>query len=102
MPILGILCSMLIGVLCTLYEILFNFKVWGIIKIVYAIMYSVLFFKVTFYRHTATNEAKSSRTVVQKWLLEGNYKNEWVKELKMFSLQLQEMTNEFNAFGFFH
>jgi hypothetical protein len=38
---------------------------------------------------------------VQKLLLEGKCRKEGVKELKMFSLQLQEMTIEYTACGFF-
>jgi hypothetical protein len=38
---------------------------------------------------------------VQKLLLLGNCRNECVKELKMFSVQLQEMTIEYTACGFF-
>ena len=100
-PILATMCWMLTGILCSLYELIFNFKGWGIGNVVYVIIFSVFFFKVTFYCHTATNEARSSRIVVQKLLLEGNCRNECVKELKMFSLQLQEMTNEYTACGFF-
>jgi len=79
----------------------FNFKEWGKANVVYDIIYSVFFFKVTFYCPTATNEARSSRIVVQKLLLEGNCRNECVKQLKMSSLQLQEMTNNFTACGLF-
>jgi hypothetical protein len=61
----------------------------------------LLFFKVTFFCHTATNEARSSRILVEKLLVEGNCRNKCVKELKMFSLQLQAMTNEYTACGFF-
>jgi hypothetical protein len=38
---------------------------------------------------------------VEKLLVEGNCRNECVEELKMFSLQLQAMTNEYTAGGFF-
>jgi hypothetical protein len=38
---------------------------------------------------------------VQKLLLEGNCRNECVEELKIFSLQLQVMKNEYSACGFF-
>jgi hypothetical protein len=100
-PILATMCWMLTGVLCSLYEVLVNFKVWGVAHVGSAIMYCVFFFKVTFYCHTATNEAMSSRILVQKLLLEGNCRNECVKELKMFSLQLQVMGNEYTACGFF-
>ena len=100
-PILATMCCMLTGVVFFLYRVLFNFKEWGIANAVFAIIYCVFFFKVTFYCHTATNEARSSRIVVQKLLLEGNCRIECVKQLKMFSLQLQEMTNEYTACGFF-
>ena len=99
--ILAIMCWMLTGILCSLYEVLFHFKEWGIIHAVYVIIFCVFFFKLTFYCHTATNEGRSSRIVVQKLILEGNCRNECVKQLKMFSLQLQEMTNEYTACGFF-
>jgi hypothetical protein len=100
-PIRATLCWMLTGVLCSLYEGLVNFNEWRVAHVVYAIMYSVFFFKVTLFCHTGTNEARSARILVQKLLLEGNCKNERVKELKMFSLQLQAMKNEYNACGFF-
>jgi hypothetical protein len=38
---------------------------------------------------------------VEKLLLEGKCRKECVEELKMFSLQLQAMTNEYTACGFF-
>ena len=101
MPILATMCWMLTGVLCSLYEVLVNFKVWGVAHVGFTIMYCVFFFKVTFYGHTATNEARSSRILVQKLLLEGNCRNECVKQLKLFSLQLQVMGNKYTAFGFF-
>ena len=100
-PLLATMCWMLTGILCCLYEGLFNFKEWGIAHAFYAIIYCVLFFKVTFFCHTATNEARSSRIVVQKLLLEGNGRNECVKQLKIFTLQLQEMTFQYTACGFF-
>jgi hypothetical protein len=92
---------MLTGVLFSLYEGLINFKLVGLVEVVYAITYSVLFFKVTLFCHTATNEARSSSILVQKLLLEGNCRNECVNVLKMFSLQLQVMGNEYTACGFF-
>jgi hypothetical protein len=61
----------------------------------------VFFFKVTLFCHTGMNEARSSRILVEKLLLEGNCRNECLKELKMFSLQLQAMKNEYTACGFF-
>jgi hypothetical protein len=100
-PSLATLCWMLTGVVCSLYEGLINFKVVGLADVVYAIMYSVFFFKVTLFCHTATNEARSSRISVQKLLLEGNCRNECIEELKMFSLQLQVMKNGYTACGFF-
>jgi hypothetical protein len=51
--------------------------------------------------HSATKEASSIRILVQKLLLEGNCSIECVEELKMFSLQLQVMTIEYTACGFF-
>jgi hypothetical protein len=101
MPILATMCWMLTGVLCSLYEALANVKEGGLVHVFFAIMFSVFFFKVTLYCHTATNEARSSRILVQKLLLEGNYRNECVKELKMFSLQLQVMKNDYSACGYF-
>ena len=100
-PILVTMCWMLSGVLCSLYEGLINFKDVGLADAVYTITFSVLFFKVTFFCHTATNEARSSRTLVQKLLLVGNCRNENIEELKMFSIQLQVMKNEYTACGFF-
>jgi len=44
---------------------------------------------------------RSSSIVVQKLLLEGSCTNECVKQLKIFSLQLQEMTIEYTVCGFF-
>ena len=101
MPILATLCWMLTGVLNSIYGLLIYFKVVELADVVYGVMYFVLFFKVTFYCHTATNEARSSRILVQKLLLEGNCRNESIEELKMFSVQLQVMKNEYNACGFF-
>jgi hypothetical protein len=92
---------MLSDVVFSLYEGLKNFILVGFTDAVYASTYSVLFFKVTFFYHTATNETRSSSILVQKLLLEGNCRNECVKELKMFSPQLQEMTNQYTAGGFF-
>jgi len=100
-PILATMCWMLTGVLCSLYEGLLNFKVLGLTDAVYAITYSLLVFKVTLFCHTATNEARSSRILVQKLLLEGNCMNECTEDLKMFSLQLQVMKNRYTACGFF-
>jgi hypothetical protein len=100
-PILVIMCWMLTGVLCSFYEVLIDFRVWEIADAVYAVTYFVLFFKVTFVCHTATNEGISSRILVQKLLLEGHCRNECVKQLKMFSVQLQVMKIEYTACGFF-
>ena len=74
---------------------------WGAVAIMQAIACSVLLLKVTLFCHRATNEASYSRILVQKLLLEGNCETECVKELKMFSHQLQVMTNEYTACGFF-
>jgi hypothetical protein len=100
-PILVNMCWILTGVLCSLYEVQTEFKVVGLPEAVYVITYSVFFFKVTLFCHTATNEARSSRILVQKLLLEGNCRNDCVKFLKMFSLQLQVMKMEYTACGFF-
>jgi hypothetical protein len=100
-PILANVCWIMTGVLCCLYELLIDFNVWEVTDAVYAITYSLLFFKITFFCHTATNEARTSRILVQKLLLGGNCRNECVKELKNFSLQLQVMEIEYTACGFF-
>ena len=100
-PILASICWILTTVLCWLYETLFKFNEWGVTDIAYAITCSALVFKVTLFCHTATNEARTSSILVQKLLLFGNCTNECVEELKMFSLQLQVMTNQYTACGFF-
>jgi hypothetical protein len=100
-PILANMCWIKAGVLSSLYEALVNFNFVGVLDVVYAVTYSVLFFKVTLFCHTATNEARSSSIWVQRLPLEGNWRNECVKELKMFSLQLQIVKNEYSACGFF-
>ena len=48
-PILAATCWMLTGFLSSLYEILVNFKMWGIAHVLYTITYFVFFFKVTFF-----------------------------------------------------
>jgi hypothetical protein len=101
LPILASICWILTTILCFLYEMLVDFKVWGVGDIIYTLTSSVLMFKINFFCHTATNEAKFSRILLQKLLLEGNCRNECVKELKMFSLQLQIMKFEYTACGFF-
>jgi hypothetical protein len=100
-PILATVCWMLTGVVLSLYEALVHFNEWGDVNVTYGISFMVLFFKVTFFCHTATKEAKSSRILVEKLLLEGKCRNECVEELRMFSLQLQAMKNEYTAGGFF-
>jgi hypothetical protein len=100
-PILGTVCSILTGIVLGLYEVLRYFNELGGENLTFVTTFMVLFLKVTFFCHTATNEARSSRILVQKLLLEGNCRNECVKELKMFSLQLQAMKNEYTACGFF-
>jgi hypothetical protein len=100
-PIIVNMCWILAGVLCSLFELLIDFKVWGVSNAVYAITCSVLFFNVTLVCHTATKEARFSRILVQKLLIEGNCRNECVNLLKMFSLQLQVMKIEYTACGFF-
>jgi len=100
-PVLAATCWMLTGVVYNLYETLISFEIWGVSDVLYAITYSIFFFKVTLICHKATNEARSSSILVQKILLMGNCRNECIEELKMFSLQLQVMTNEYTASGFF-
>jgi len=100
-PILVIVCCMLTGVVLFLYEGLTTLDEWSERNLTYGITFMLLFFKVMFFCHTATNEARSSRIVVEKLLLKGNCRKECVEELKMFSLQLQAMTNEYTACGFF-
>jgi hypothetical protein len=89
------------GVLCSLYDVLREFKFFGFPAAVYAIAHSLLFFQLPFVCHSSMNEARSSSILVQKLLLEGNCRNESVKFLKKFSLQLQVMTVEYTACGFF-
>jgi hypothetical protein len=100
-PILTTVCCLLTRVVFCVYELLISFNKWAAEDLTYSIAFMVLFLKVTFFCHTTTNEARSSRIVVEKLLLEGNCRNECVKELKMFSLQLQAMKNEYTACGFF-
>jgi hypothetical protein len=100
-PILAAICWILTSVIYAVYEGLTEFKMWGAVDIMKAIGCSVLLFKVTLFCHRATNEASYSRILVQKLLLEGNCKTECVKELKMFSHQLQVMKNEYSACGYF-
>ena len=100
-PILATVCCMLTGVVFCLYEGLLYFNMFGGLDLIYGITFMVLFFKVTFFCHTATNKARSSRILVEKLLLEGKCRNESVKQLKMFSLQLQAMKSEYTACGFF-
>jgi len=100
-PILATVCSMLTGVVFSLYEVLIYFNVWGGEDLTYGVIFMALFLKLTVFCDTATNKAKSSRILVQKLLLERNCSNECVEELKLFSLQLQAMTSEYTACGFF-
>jgi len=100
-PILATVCWILTILLSGLYEILVYFNAWGITDIAYVTTCSALVFKVAFFCHKATNEARSLNILVQKLLLEGNCRNECVKELKLFSLELQIMTIEYTACGFF-
>ena len=100
-PILATMCWILTGVLCSIYEGLINFELMGLTDAVYAGTCLVLFFKVTLFCHTATNESRSSSILVQKLLLEGNCRSECVNQLKMFSLQLQIMKTQYTACGFF-
>jgi hypothetical protein len=100
-PILANLCWLLVGILCAIYEALISFEVLGVEDITYTISYSVLFFKVMYFCHTAENESRSSGILVQKLLLGGNSRNECVNVLKMFSDQLQVMKIDYTACGFF-
>jgi hypothetical protein len=100
-PILANLCWLLVGVVCSLYEALINLEVWGVEDITYTIMFTVLFFNITYFCHTAAKEAACSGILVQKLLLGGNCRNECVILLKMFSLQLRVMKIEYTACGFF-
>ena len=100
-PVLATICWILSTVICSLYGTLFPLKEWVVTDIAYAITCSALVFKVTLFCHTATNEARTSSILVQKLLLFGKYRIECVEELKMFSLQLQVMTNQYTACGFF-
>jgi hypothetical protein len=77
---------MLTGMMFGLYEGLIYFNEWGGEDLTYGITFIVFFFKVTLFCHTAKNEARSSRIVAEKLLVEGNYRNECVKELKIFPL----------------
>jgi hypothetical protein len=100
-PILATTCWILTGFIFSTYEALNNINETSFEDIACVVVYMVLFFKVIFFCHTATNEAMSSRTVVGKLLLEENSRKECVKQLKIFSLQLQAMKNEYTASGFF-
>jgi hypothetical protein len=100
-PILVSICWLLTAVLCCLFGALINFTAWGLPDVVHVIACSALIFKITFFCHSATNEASSTRILVQKLLLEGNCRIECVEELKMFSLQLQVMIIDYTACGFF-
>jgi hypothetical protein len=97
------MCWLLAGVLSSLYEGLIDFEVVGLADAVYeyTIMYSVLFFKVMYFCHTATIEARYSRILEQKLLLDGNRRIDVAEKLKMFSLQLQEMKIVYTGCGFF-
>ena len=100
-PILASMCWILTNVLCCLYEALIDFNIWAGHDITYALVCLLLFFKFTFFCHTATNEARSSRILVQKLLLDGNCRNKCVEELKMFSIQQKVMKNKYTRCGLF-
>jgi hypothetical protein len=100
-PILASICWILTTVLCCLFGSLIDFAAWGVTDVLYAITCSALIFKITFFCHSATKEARSVRILVQKLLLEGNCSIECVEELKMFSLQLQVMKIDYTTCGFF-
>jgi hypothetical protein len=100
-PVLATICWILTTILCCLYETLFKFNEWGVTDIAYAITCSALVFKITLFCDTGANEARTSSILVQKMLLLGNCRIECVEELKIFSLQLQVMKNQYTACGFF-
>jgi hypothetical protein len=83
---------MLTGVLFSLFEVLIDFKVWGVANTVYAVGYSVIFINVTLFCQTATNEAE-----VPKLLLGGNCRNECVEGHNKFSFYLHVMKIEYTA-----
>ena len=87
------MCWILTGVVFSLYAVLTNINEWGGEDITYGIRFTVFFFKVTFVCYRASNEARATRILVEKLILEGNCKKEYVKQHKMFSLQLQAMKN---------
>jgi len=95
------MCWILTIVLCCVYETLVNFSAWGVTDIAYAITRSTLVFTEAFFCHTATDEARSLNILVQKLLLLANCSQECVKEIKLFSLELQVMTIQYTACGFF-
>jgi hypothetical protein len=99
--ILATVCCVLTLVVFCLYEVIISFSNWAGEDLTHGIAIKVLFFKVTVFCHTTTNEAKNSRIVVEKLLLEGKCRNECVKELKMFSLQLQAKKIEYTTCGIF-
>ena len=100
-PVLASMFWILTSVVYAVYEGVHEFTVWGVLDIVNAVNCSLLLLKITFFCDMATNEASFARILVQKLLLAANWKTECLKELKMFSLQLQVMANEYNAYGFF-
>jgi hypothetical protein len=100
-PILVSICWLLTAVLCCLFGPLINFTAWVVPDLIYVISCSALIWKITFFCHSASNEASSIRILVQKLLLEGNCRIEYLEELKMFSLQLQVMKIDYTACGYF-
>jgi hypothetical protein len=98
---LASVCSMLTGVVFSLYAVLTNIDEWGGEDITYGITFTVFFFKVTFVCHTTTNEARATRILVEKLLLERNCKKEYVKQIETFSLQLLATENKYTACGLF-
>jgi len=99
--ILATVCSVVTRVVFCLYEVLISYNKWAGEDLTHGIAFMVLFFKVTFFCHTTTNEAMSSRILVEKLLLEGNCRNENIEELGMFFPQPQAMKNMYTACGFF-
>jgi hypothetical protein len=100
-PLLVSICWILTAVLGCIFAALNDFSAWGIPNVLCATTCSALIYKITFFCHSATNEARSVRILVPKLLLEGNCKIECVEELKVFSLQLQVMKIDYTACGFF-
>jgi hypothetical protein len=101
-PILPTTFWMLTGVLCSLYEVLVDFKIVRVADALYvchylfgALLQSKIILSHSFERSKVFKDF-SAEIAFRK-----NCINECVKELNMFSLQLQVMGNEFTVCGFF-